>query len=137
MASLDSTGEGGGARDVGAELTWPAVRPGGSSASNKSGTVISHPSRCDPMNLGAAGSGRALTNCWRPSSSTITPPRAPATRARWGRLPFQHLALCLIYSAVCLFQFSRHMALLLQTTSALPAHRTCGNNLVSCPLVCG
>ena len=35
---------------------------------------------------------------------------------------FQHVSYCLIYSAVCLFQFLRHLALLLKTPSALPAH---------------
>ena len=36
--------------------------------------------------------------------------------------PFQHVWQCLIYSGVYLFQFARHMALLLKTSSALPAH---------------
>ncbi|KAE9370436.1 hypothetical protein N431DRAFT_426801 [Stipitochalara longipes BDJ] len=36
--------------------------------------------------------------------------------------PFQHVWHCLIYSGVYLFQFARHMALLLKTSSALPAH---------------
>jgi hypothetical protein len=35
---------------------------------------------------------------------------------------FQHVWHCLIYSGVNLFQFARHMALLLKTSSALPAH---------------
>jgi len=39
---------------------------------------------------------------------------------------FQHLAHCLIYSAVFLFQFARHMAYLLKMSSALPTHHTCG-----------
>jgi hypothetical protein len=35
---------------------------------------------------------------------------------------FQHVWHCLIYSGVYLFQFARHVALLLKTSSALPAH---------------
>jgi hypothetical protein len=37
-------------------------------------------------------------------------------------LMFQHAWHCLIYSGACLFQFARHTALLLKTSSALPAH---------------
>jgi len=36
--------------------------------------------------------------------------------------PSQHVWHCLIYSGVYLFQFARHMAWLLKTSSALPAH---------------
>lgn len=37
-------------------------------------------------------------------------------------LMFQHAWHCLIYSGAYLFQFARHTALLLKTSSALPAH---------------
>jgi hypothetical protein len=50
---------------------------------------------------------------------------AGSTQARGSGLErsfFQHVWHCLIYSGVYLFQFARHMALLLRTSSALPAH---------------
>jgi hypothetical protein len=45
-----------------------------------------------------------------------------AVLARSKSCLLQHAWHCLIYSGVYLFQFLRHMVLLLKTSSALPAH---------------
>jgi hypothetical protein len=49
----------------------------------------------------------------------------------------QHVSRCLIYAAAYLFQFSRHMALLLKSSSALPAHHCMRTTTLSTRLVVG
>ena len=61
----------------------------------------------------------------RPSTTSRGHTR-PAVLFAGKCLMSQYAWHCLIYSGAYLFQFARHMALLLKMSSALPTHHTCG-----------
>jgi hypothetical protein len=111
-------------REIASKPTWPE-RPARPSSLGPSGAAFRYTHGCS--RLGASeGLGR-------PRVSPVGFAFSQDHQRHRGVIPsgrfcpqksalFQHVWHCLIYSGVYLFQSARHMALLLKTSSALPAH---------------